>query len=159
MAKNQLSYTVLKDIGFSLLEEGRTIKIRADGLSMYPTIKQGSVIFIGPYEKDSHPLPGEIIAFKKDAGFIVHRLVRLYDEGNNILVVTRGDSSIKDDEPVPVEMVAGKVVRIEDPSGRTIPFRPVPGKKPKYVLNRFLVKIILLIYRIKKFFGFSLQKP
>lgn len=159
MVKNQLSYNVLKDVGFSLLDEGKTIKIRAEGLSMYPSIKQGSVIFIEPYDKDSQPVPGEIIAFKKNAGFIVHRLVRLYDEGNNKLVITRGDSSIKDDEPVPLEMVAGKVVRIEDPFGRIIPFKLRGVKKPKYILNRLLVKIILQIYRFKKFFGFSLQKP
>ena len=51
MSKNHLSHTVLKEIGFSLLAEGKTIRVKAEGFSMYPSIKPGSVIFIEPFIK------------------------------------------------------------------------------------------------------------
>ena len=152
MVKNNLSYTVLKEVGFKLLAEGRTIKIRAEGFSMYPAIKPGSVIFIEPFEKGSEPVPGQTIAWKKNSGFVVHRLVRSYNEGNNRYVITRGDSSPAEDDPVSAGQVAGRVVRIEDPEGKIIPFNHFPDKMPNYAFNRFLVKIILQIYRIKRFF-------
>lgn len=152
MVKNSLSYTVLKEIGFRLLAEGRTLKIRAEGFSMYPAIKPGSVLLIEPFEKGSQPVPGEIIAWKKNSGFVVHRLVRYYEEENSRHVITRGDSSVENDDPVPFGRVAGRVVRIEDPAGRIIPFNHFPDKTPNYAVNRFLVKIILQIYRLKRLF-------
>ena len=57
MSKDRLSHTVLKDIGFMLLAEGKTIRVRAEGYSMYPSIKSGSVIFIKPLEKGESPCP------------------------------------------------------------------------------------------------------
>ena len=46
---NRLSHSVLKEIGFMLLAEGKTLKVKAEGYSMYPSIKPGSVIYIEPF--------------------------------------------------------------------------------------------------------------
>jgi hypothetical protein len=69
------NHIIIKDIGFSLLAEGTTIKVRADGYSMYPAIKPGSVVLIEPLPESFLPFPGEIIAWKRESGFVVHRLV------------------------------------------------------------------------------------
>jgi len=152
MAEDRLSYTVLEEIGFRLLAEGKTICIRAQGFSMYPTVKPGSVIFIEPFEKGPELVPGEIIAWKKNKGFVVHRLVRFYEEGNNKFFVTRGDSSNIEDEAASSNSVAGRVIKIEDSEGKVIPADILFNKKPNYTLNRFLVKIILQISRVKRIF-------
>jgi signal peptidase I len=152
MVKNNLSYTVLKDVGFRLLSEGTTIKIRAEGYSMYPVIKPGSVLFIKPYEQNFQPVPGEIIAWKKGAGFVVHRLTEIINKGEEKYLITRGDSSPKNDEPVSDKMIAGKVIEIENPDGKIISSDILIIKNPNYLLNNLLVKIILQIYRIKKLF-------
>ena len=153
MTSNSLSHTVLKDIGFMLLAEGKTIRVRADGMSLYPSIKSGSVIFIEPYEPGAKPRPGEIIAWKRDAGIVVHRLVHVYDQKMQKHFVTRGDSCLADDDPIVFDQIAGKVVRIEYPEGKPVPPRKYAGIKPNYRLNRIFVRIISQIYRVKRIFN------
>jgi signal peptidase I len=145
-----LSYTVLKEIGFMLLAEGKTIRVRAEGISMYPSIKSGSVIFIEPFEQGTEPVAGEIIAWKRDTGIVVHRLISVYKQKGQKYFVTRGDSSLMEDEPVLFEQIAGKVVRVENSEGRPVSPHKYINKKPNYSLNRFLVRIISQIYRVKR---------
>lgn len=147
---SRLAHTLLKDVGFSLLAEGTTIRIRADGYSMYPGIKPGSVIYIEPLTDDTIPAIGEITALKKDSGFIVHRLIRTFEKGGKLYVVTRGDSSMEEDDPEPSGHVAGRVVKVELPSGKFVPERSLNNKHPNYTLNRLLLRIILQISRLKR---------
>ena len=109
-----LSYTVLKDIGFRLLAEGKTISVKAEGFSMYPSIKPGSVIFIEPYTPGTEPVSGQIIAWKRGAGFVVHRLVSAYKQKGQKYFITRGDSSDVADDPILIDQIAGRVVRVEN---------------------------------------------
>lgn len=150
MSKDLLSYTVLKEIGFMLLAEGKTIKVKAEGTSMHPSVKSGSVIFIKPVEKGEKLLPGEIIAWKRDSGIVVHRLIRTYRQKGQDFFVTRGDSSLEEDEPLLSEQIAGRVIRVENPEGKPVPPGKYLNKKPNYTLNRFLVRIISQFYRIRK---------
>jgi signal peptidase I len=151
MSKKHLSHTVLKEIGFRLLAEGKTIRVKAEGYSMYPSIRPGSVIYIEPIEPYSVLVPGEIIAWKKETGFVVHRFVRVYELENLKYFVTRGDSSLGEDEPVLFEQIAGRVVKVEYPEGKPVPEDNYRNKKPNYSLNRSLVWINLQFRRIKKF--------
>src|SRR5512133_3778897 len=107
----------VKDIGFSLLAEGTTLRVKADGYSMYPSIKPGSVILIEPLAEGITPSPGEIIAWKRETGFVVHRLVKIIRDNVTTRFITRGDSCAYDDQPVTFERIAGKVIRIETQSG------------------------------------------
>ena len=152
MSKDHLAYTVLKEIGFSLLAEGKTLKVKAEGISMHPSIKSGSVIFIEPFKQGTEPVPGEIIAWKRDSGIVVHRLVSTYKAKMQKYYVTRGDSSLVEDEPVLYDQIAGKVVRVENPEGKPVPPEKYINKKPNYGFNRFLIRIISQIYRIKRIF-------
>ena len=152
MSKNRLSHTVLKEIGFSLLAEGKTIRVKAEGLSMYPSIKPGSVIFIEPYNPNTRPVPGEIIAWKRDSGFVVHRLVRYFEKESFDYFVTRGDSIMAEDEPVLFDQIAGKVVKVEYPEGKTVQSDSFLNKNPNYSFNRLKVWIILQFRRVKRVF-------
>jgi signal peptidase I len=152
MAEESLSHTVLNEIGFSLLAEGKTIRIRAEGFSMYPNIKPGSVIFIEPFKEGTRPSPGEIIAWKRDSGFVVHRLVRCYEQKLQKFFVTRGDSIMAEDEPFISDQIAGRVIRVENTEVKAVPPKVFRNKKPNYTFNRFLVRIISQFYRIKRFF-------
>jgi signal peptidase I len=150
MNKNNLSHNILKEIGFSLLAEGKTIRVKAEGLSMYPNIKPGSVIFIEPFKEGTEPSPGEIIAWKRDSGFVVHRLIKIYIHKHQKYFVTRGDSIMAEDEPVVFDDIAGKVVKVEDPQGKSVRADSFLNKKPNYSFNRFLVRIISQFYRVKR---------
>lgn len=152
MNRIDLSHTVLKEIGFRLLAEGKSVRIKAEGFSMYPSIKPGSMIFIEPYGKDVSPVPGEIIAWKKESGFVVHRVVRCFEQDAIDCFVTRGDSSMAEDEPVLSGNIAGKVVRVEYPEGKAVHESHYLNKNPNYSLNRFKVWIILQFSRVKRVF-------
>ncbi len=152
MSKNHLSHTLLKEIGFRLLAEGTTIRVKAEGFSMYPCIKPGSILHIEPVEPGYKLRPGEIIAWKRESGFVVHRLVRVYEHKLRKYVATRGDSIMDEDEPVLLEQIAGRVVKVEFPEGKPVPSNSFMNRKPNYSLNRFLVRIISQFYRIKKAF-------
>jgi signal peptidase I len=150
MSKNHLSHTILKEIGFRLLAEGTAIRVKAEGFSMYPYIRPGSVLYIEPVDLDSGLVTGDIIAWKRESGFVVHRLVRIYERENLKYFVTRGDSIMAEDEPVLFGQIAGRVVKVEYPEGNPVPADNYKNKKPNYSFNRSLVWIILQFRRVKK---------
>jgi signal peptidase I len=141
------TYTVLKEIGFTLLSEGKTIKAKADGYSMYPFIRPGSVIVLGPVNDETTLTPGEVIAWKRESGFVLHRLTAIIKRGNEVTYITRGDSSLKEDQPLSREMIAGRVIFIEDVNGKTREGSQLI-RKPVYFYNRFRVWVLLKWKRI-----------
>ncbi len=155
MNKNRDNHMLVRDLGFSLLAGGTNLKIKAGGYSMYPSIKPGTTIFIEPLAVDNDPAPGEIIAWKRESGFVVHRLVRSERRGNDVIYYTRGDSCKYEDKAVTRDQIAGKVVRTENENngkkegGQLI-------RKPCYLINRMNVNIIL---KIKRFFNLFTDHP
>ncbi len=144
MTNAKINHTIVKDISFSLLEEGISVKVRADGYSMYPSIRPGSLIHIEPLRNEL-PGPGDIVAWKRSSGFVVHRLVRIEGTGSSITFITRGDSCMNEDQPV--KTLAGKVVRIEDENGN---IERIGNKDtiPSYRFNRGMVMCILILKKI-----------
>ncbi len=147
MEKSGNDHKTARDLGFSLLSEGRILRIRAGGYSMYPFIRPGTTIFIRPGEDLKDIVPGDIIAWKRERGFVVHRLIRTEKRGNEILYYTRGDSCRYEDRPVTGEAIAGKVIRVEDRKNR-IKEEDQLRKKPVYSINRVIVKLITVIKRL-----------
>jgi signal peptidase I len=146
---NKERLDLVKEIGFSLLEEGKTIRIRADGYSMFPAVKPGYIIYIEPFTGEATPVPGEIIAWKRDTGFVVHRLIRIEKDANKISFITRGDSCKNEDEPVIKDQVAGKVIRTEDMSGKRDRSGSALVSKPDYLYNRLLVWFIIRFNKLR----------
>ncbi len=147
---NRLAHSILKEIGFTLLAEGKTLKVKAEGYSMYPTIKPGSVIYIEPVEMGNEPVAGEIIAWKKDSGFVVHRLTKVLKEEEIISFVTRGDSCMDEDDPVTFDQLAGRVVKVETPGGKLHRTSIQKIKIPPYKINSLRVWAIFRFRRIQK---------
>jgi signal peptidase I len=147
---NELTGTgILKEIGFTFLSEGKTLKIKAEGYSMYPAIKPGSVIHIKPIKPGDLPEPGEIIAWKRESGLVVHRLVRIVREGNETLYVTRGDGTMNEDPPVSAEQIAGRVRQIEY-GGKRRDMKSGRAGKPNYAWNRLRVVLLMKITRLAR---------
>ena len=140
---------IIRDIGFSLLSEGKVIKIRADGYSMYPSVKPGSIVHIQAITEDTAPMPGEIVVWKRKSKFVVHRLIRIIQNNDNILYVTRGDSCSNEDAPDSADKLVGKVIRIEDPKGYITTGNDLI-RKPYYLLNRSLVRILIIFRKLMR---------
>jgi signal peptidase I len=116
---------------------------------MYPSIKPGSIIIIEPLGQKGNPVPGEIIAIKRETGMVVHRLLKIVIKDGVRTFITRGDSNAYADAPITIDRIAGRVVRSE-PSGEN----PEPSdirinKKPYFIYNRIRVIFIFILKKIR----------
>lgn len=156
MDNRKKSGEILKNVGFTLLSEGKTIRIKAHGYSMYPCIKPGSLILIEPIKIKGNPVPGEIIAVKRESGLVVHRLSRIVVTSGITTYIARGDSNALEDDPITIGRIAGRVVGAESTGENPVPADIKVNTRPKYVINRLIVigiilwkKINSLLYRFK----------
>jgi len=140
---------MVKDLSLTLLAEGKTIRIKAHGFSMYPCIKPGSLLLIEPINLKGFPRPGEIIAIKRESGLIVHRLTRIINKNGISLYIARGDSNAYPDNPVSIDKIAGRIVRAET-TGENPALADIRiNTKPRYFINRIRVIGILLLKKLK----------
>jgi signal peptidase I len=139
----------VKDIGLTLLSEGKTIRIKAHGYSMYPCIKPGSMLLIEPLNIKGMPVNGEIIAIRRETGLIVHRLSKILSKNNVTSYIARGDSNAYADNPVKIDMIAGRIVRAETTGENPVPADIRINTKPNYFYNRIRVIFILIKKKIQ----------
>lgn len=135
---------IVKDLGYTLLAEGKTIRIKAHGYSMYPCIKPGSLILIEPLKEKGFPKPGEIVAIKTGRGLIVHRLKKIEVKNGVRYYIARGDSNPYADNPVTINSIAGRIVRAESTGENPIAADISVNRSPKYFINRIRVITLLL---------------
>ena len=107
------SRDILKNVGLNLLSEGKTIRIKAHGYSMYPVIRPGSIILIEPLKLKGMPVMGEIIAVRRENGLVVHRIVKIIKKNGIDYYIARGDSNAWEDNPVTIDKIAGRIIRAE----------------------------------------------
>jgi signal peptidase I len=101
------------DVSTELLRSGQSIRFRAPGRSMYPTIKEDETITVQPVAPSVIKM-GEIILYLLEGVVIAHRVVRIEQgEDGGSRFIARGDASGVADEPVEPAQVLGKVVSVE----------------------------------------------
>lgn len=144
------SRNILKNVGLNLLSEGKTIRIKAHGYSMYPCIKPGSLILIEPIKLKGSPVQGEIIAIKRENGLVVHRLSKTIALNGTVYYIARGDSNAWADDPVKIEKIVGRVVRAEITGENSVAADLSIKKKPAYFLNRLRVLSIIILNKSKR---------
>lgn len=136
-------------MSLTLLSEGKTIRIKAHGYSMYPAIKPGSLILIEPLRQKGKPVPGEIVALKRENGLVVHRVMKRVIKNGITYYITRGDSNANKDTPVTIEKIVGRIVKSEPTGENPIRADIRINNKPRYVINRLSVIVIFLLKKIK----------
>ena len=142
------NHNIVKDMGLRLLSEGKTIRIKAHGYSMYPCIKPGSLILIEPLSVKGKLVPGEIIAIKREGGLIVHRLTKIINKNGVISYIARGDSNAYADNPIKIDKIAGRIVRAESTGENPVPADIRINTMPNYFVNRIRVICIILWKKI-----------
>ena len=101
------------DVSMDLLHRGQSIRFRAPGRSMYPTIKEEETITVQPMAPSAIKM-GDIILYRLEGIVIAHRVVRIErGEDGDSRFILRGDASSDPDEPVEPAQVLGKVVSVE----------------------------------------------
>jgi signal peptidase I len=147
MNSNRKLHESVKNISASLLSEGTTVRIKAHGYSMYPSIKPGSLIIIEPLRVKGDPVKGEIVAIKRESGLVVHRIVKILIKNGVRYYVARGDSNAYADHPVPLSTIAGRVTKAEATGENPHPADITINSRPDYVLNR--IRVIFIMIRKK----------
>jgi signal peptidase I len=142
--------TIVKDLSLSLLSEGKTIRIKAHGYSMYPCIKPGSLLLIEPIQLKGKPVPGEIIAIRRENGIVVHRLSKILVKDGVRSYIARGDSNSTFDNPVKIDKIAGRIVRAETTGENPVLADIRINLKPAYFINRIRVIWLNIMIRIKR---------
>lgn len=87
--------------------------------SMRPVFEVGDIVIIA--KKNPKLLRvGDVISYKaKDSPLqTVHRIVAVRNEGGREVFITRGDANTRNDPPVPMENVTGKVILVVPRLGR-----------------------------------------
>ena len=98
---------------------GRRLYVIMSG-SMEPTIMTKQAIIT---EEVKEPQVGDIIAFGKDDFITVHRIIKVYTEGDKVLYQTKGDNNnAEDKELVSKDIIKGKVKYILPGVGEIILF-------------------------------------
>jgi signal peptidase I len=144
---------IVKDVGLTLLSEGKTIRIKAHGYSMYPCIKPGSLILIEPLNVRGLPHEGEIISIKRENGLIVHRLSKITNKNGSVSYIARGDSNAYADNPVKIDRIAGRIIRAETTGENTVLADITINKNPNYFVNRIRVIGIILWKKVNSLFN------
>jgi signal peptidase I len=142
------NHRMVKNFGLTLLSEGKSIRIKAHGYSMYPCIKPGSLILIEPINLKGPPVPGEIIAVRRESGLVVHRLTRIVIKNGVTSFIARGDSNAYADNPVTIDKIAGRIVRAETAGENPDPADIRKNSRPNYIINRIRVIGLLLWKKI-----------
>lgn len=107
------------DVSTELLRSGQSIRFRAPGRSMYPTIREGETITVQPVAPAAVKI-GDIILYHFQRGVVAHRVVSIEKKrGDALLFILHADTSGAPDEPVEPSQILGKVVSVER-GGRSI---------------------------------------
>jgi signal peptidase I len=151
MSEVNETYGILEEVSMALLNDGKAVRVKAEGFSMFPFIKPGSMILLGPVNEAISLIPGEIVAWKKEPGFVLHRLVCIRRNNDTNLYITRGDSCDLEDKPLMREQIVGKVLKIEEKSGKSRKGEEII-RKPNYFYNRLRLWIFFKFKGIKAHF-------
>jgi signal peptidase I len=130
---------IIRNTGLTLLSEGKTIRIKAHGYSMYPCIKPGSLVLIEPIRLKGAPVPGEIIAITRENGLVIHRLTKIVVQNNVKTYIARGDSNAFADNPVKIDKIAGRIVGADTTGENPVRANIRINTRPNYFINRLRV--------------------
>ena len=101
------------------LTNGTIVRFRAEGISMYPTIRDGEAITVAAVSTDD-VVRGDVLLCRHGKRVLAHRVVGVTTCGTERFFELRGDAKTSCDAPVAANAVVGKVIGVRR-NGRVIP--------------------------------------
>ena len=112
--------TIPNDTFFACVEselaEGRPVRFRLKGNSMFPLLRNGKDVVVLEKCPAESLQPMDVVLFRYRGKHVLHRIIRR--EGERLLI--QGDGSIVAKEECKVDDVVGKVVQICRSSGKVL---------------------------------------
>jgi hypothetical protein len=112
MSEITLDKTDFYEIATEILGKGGSFRFRARGGSMYPFIRDGAVITVGPVRLRRLRV-GDVVLYGNQAGMVVHRIIAKKTLDERVHLWIRGDASSGSGERVLSSWVKGRVEKIE----------------------------------------------
>ncbi len=107
-----------------MLRSGGTIRLKAWGASMLPSVWPGDLLTIRSTAHDE-VVPGDIVLVMRDNRFVVHRLVERRRGRDRFSWITRGDAMPHNDPPVSGSELLGRVAGVRRANRSFVPSRRV----------------------------------
>jgi Peptidase S24-like len=107
-----------------MLRGGGTVRLKAWGTSMLPSVWPGDLLTIQSAAHDE-VVPGDIVLVMRDSRFFVHRLVATRQDGDCLSWITRGDAMAQNDPPAAASELLGRVAGVSRTSRSFVPSRRV----------------------------------
>lgn len=137
------------EITEQILQEGKEVKIRLVGNSMYPFLYgERDILTLSPIS-DHMIKPGEIVLFKYHQVYLLHRIIRR--QQNEVMLC--GDRNSHLYEVVNLEQIIGILTRVKHPDGKVIDCSSISWRfKGKLwiqllPIRKFLIYFLLLIIK------------
>src|SRR5262249_40863205 len=96
----------------SVVGSGLSVRFRATGDSMWPTILSGDVVTVAPVALPDIST-GDVLLYRDGDRVLAHRFVGLTARSNEPRLHLRGDANIGCDRPVAMVQVVGRVTSVE----------------------------------------------
>ena len=123
----------------SLLAAGCSVRFRASGGSMHPTIRAGDVLVLAPIDP-TELRKGAVVLARQSGRLVAHRIADITNSDAGPRVLLRGDALSACAPTVPADAILARVVAIERAGGRMA----VDAGRAA----RFLVRTTVLLARI-----------
>jgi len=94
-----------------VLTAGTTVRFRAEGTSMYPTIRDGEAITIASIAA-ADVVRGDVLLCRHEGRMLAHRVVEVTTRGADRFFELRGDSKAACDTLVSADAVVGRIVGV-----------------------------------------------
>jgi signal peptidase I len=108
MRQSEIFAAVIEDA----LTSGAMVRFRAEGNSMYPTIRDGDAITVAAVSTDD-VVRGDILLCRHDARVLAHRVVSVTRCDGELFFELRGDAKGSSDAPVGASAVVGRVIDVQ----------------------------------------------
>jgi signal peptidase I len=123
----------------AVLRSGNSVKLRAEGYSMFPTLMPGDRVTVRPLSSGKLPEAGSVVVYEDTNGLTLHRLVKVIEsDTGQPQFITRGDSMTEPDSPCQFYQLLGVAVSYKR-SERELPVKPFTPASWRYILNRRLL--------------------
>lgn len=119
-----------------------------EGDSMHPAIKDDDAVVITAAEPEQLEI-GDVVAFEDpeiSGQTIIHRIVRLEEEGSEVVIETKGDANARPDPyPMPADRITGKVSVVLPRAGLFINYLRTPSGFIICVVCPFILLLLYLV--------------
>lgn len=109
---NNESRQVKLELAIDVLRSAGEAKLAVSGSSMLPSIWPGDVLEVHRVAAADLAL-GDVVVFARENRLVVHRVLGLNCERDEVVIITQGDRSPRSDSPVSASELLGKIKAIQ----------------------------------------------